>query len=71
MAQLDLAENVRIVLTREEWAVLLIALTHLGVMPDTPRATEKIADRLSDLIQEHAAPVGVLTRVVSAHAARG
>lgn len=68
---LDLAENVSMTLTREEWAVLLIALAHLGVMPDTPRATEKIADRLNDHIQQHAAPVVVLMRVVRSHMDRG
>lgn len=62
--KIDLAENIRMALTREEWAVILVGLSNV---PDNsaPRL-KKMADRLTDHIQQHAAPVGVLVRVLRA-----
>ena len=60
--KLDLDEKIGIHFTREEWAVVLIGLAHIDAV--SPRLAA-IAEKLTDDVQQCAAPVGVLARVLA------
>ncbi len=58
---LDLNEKIGIHFTREEWAVIVIGLSHVG----PTQKIDEISDWLTQQIQHAAAPVGVIVRTLT------
>lgn len=61
----NLDEAIGIHLTREEWAVVLMGLSFL---PTSNARIHGVAQTLSGLIQNAAAPVSVINEVIAKHA---